>query len=245
MKGRCIEPCSKEDHINAMEDITTRKQIGRNRYKPPIDNKACEKQISRPNKPQDRAPLRFDKGGSTSNLSDTCPKKTRINQIEIEKDDDTKEKNDVSLHDSDSETSEEEELTDKLIIEKIHVSFEVTEVHNHLPQCSDECMDLIHVQDAKIQNPKPARGKGYTAGSSCIINIVINKKESKIHLDSGALCTCFGKNYLDTIYTNWKDQLIPIEGRKSSSASQNMHPLGILEAAMISPHPKGSVTMKI
>ncbi|MBW0546126.1 hypothetical protein O181_085841 [Austropuccinia psidii MF-1] len=27
---RCIEPCSKEYYINAMEDITTRKKIGKN-----------------------------------------------------------------------------------------------------------------------------------------------------------------------------------------------------------------------
>ncbi|MBW0532317.1 hypothetical protein O181_072032 [Austropuccinia psidii MF-1] len=50
---RCIETCSTEDYINAMEDITTRTKIGRNWYKPPIDNKTCGKPISKPNKPND------------------------------------------------------------------------------------------------------------------------------------------------------------------------------------------------
>ncbi|MBW0552152.1 hypothetical protein O181_091867 [Austropuccinia psidii MF-1] len=212
--------------------------------KPPIDNKTSRKQIPKPNKPHEKAPLKCHKCGSTSHLANTCPKKTRINEIEIEKDD-TTETNDVSVHESDSEPSEEEQFPDELSIENINFSFEVTEVHTHLPQYSYECMDLIHVQDAKIQKTKPARGKGYTSGSSCITNIVINNRESKIHLDSGAFCTCVGKDYLDTIYTNWQDKLMPIEGMNFSSAGQNMHPLGIFEAAMIFPYPTGSIRLKV
>ncbi|MBW0517431.1 hypothetical protein O181_057146 [Austropuccinia psidii MF-1] len=75
----------------------------------------------------------------------------------MEKEDDRKEDNDVSLNESDSEPSEREELTDKLSIENINVLFEVTEVHTHLPQYSEEFMNLIHVQDAKMQETKPAR----------------------------------------------------------------------------------------
>ncbi|MBW0519464.1 hypothetical protein O181_059179 [Austropuccinia psidii MF-1] len=76
---RCIEPCSTEDYINAMEDITTRTKIVRNWYKPPIDNKTSGKPIPKPNKPHYKAPLKCHKCGSTSNLANTCPKKTRIN----------------------------------------------------------------------------------------------------------------------------------------------------------------------
>ncbi|MBW0481011.1 hypothetical protein O181_020726 [Austropuccinia psidii MF-1] len=106
-------------------------------------------------------------------------------------------------------------------------------------------MDLIHVQDAKMQKAKPSRGKGYTAGASCITNIVINNREAKLHLDSGAFCTCVGKDYLDSIYNNWKESLMPIEGIKFSSSSQDMHPLGIFEAEMIFPHPAGSIRLKV
>ncbi|MBW0567478.1 hypothetical protein O181_107193 [Austropuccinia psidii MF-1] len=245
IRSRCIEPCSTEDYINFMEDITTRTKIARNWYKSPIDNKTSGKPISKPNKPHDGLPLKCHKCGSTSHLANTCTKRTRINEIKIEKVQETKETKDVSLHESDSEHSEEEELPAELDIENINVSFEVTEVHTHLPQCSDECMDLIHVQDAKMQKPKPARGKVYTDGLSCITNIVINNTEAKIHLDSGAFCTCVGNNYLDKIYTNWQDKIMPIEGIKLSNASQNMHPLGIFEAEMIFPHPAGSIRLKV
>ncbi|MBW0526846.1 hypothetical protein O181_066561 [Austropuccinia psidii MF-1] len=207
-----------------MEEITTRTKIGRNWYKPPIDNKTSGKTIPKPNKPNEKAPLKSHKCGSTSHLENTFPTKTRINDIERDKVEDTKETNNLSLHDSDSEPYEEEEIPDELSIENVNVSFEVTEVHTHLPQYSDACMDLIHVQDAKMQRNKPARGKGYTAGASCITNIV---------------------EYLDRIYTNWKESLIPIEGIKFSSASQYKHPLGIFEAAMIFPHPAGSIILKV
>ncbi|MBW0515142.1 hypothetical protein O181_054857 [Austropuccinia psidii MF-1] len=98
MRNRFIEPFSTSDYINSMEDITTRTKIGRNWYKPPIDNKNNGKPISKPNKPHFKAPLKCHKCGRRSYLSNTCPKNTRINEIEIEKGDDTKEANDVSLH---------------------------------------------------------------------------------------------------------------------------------------------------
>ncbi|MBW0547632.1 hypothetical protein O181_087347 [Austropuccinia psidii MF-1] len=116
-----------------MEDKTTRKKIGRNWYKPPMDNKTSGKPIPKPNKPHEKGPLKCHKCGSISHLANTCPKKTRINEIEIEKDD-TKETNYVPVHKSDSEPSEEEELPDELSIETINASFDVTEVHTHLPQ---------------------------------------------------------------------------------------------------------------
>ncbi|MBW0589048.1 hypothetical protein O181_128763 [Austropuccinia psidii MF-1] len=113
--SRCIEPCSKEYYINAMEEITTRTKIGRNWYKPPMDNKTSGKPIPKPNKSHEKAPLKFHKCGSTSHLANNCPKMTRINEIEMEKDD-TRENNDVSVHESDSEPFEEEELPAELSI---------------------------------------------------------------------------------------------------------------------------------
>ncbi|MBW0569106.1 hypothetical protein O181_108821 [Austropuccinia psidii MF-1] len=104
--SRCIEPFSTEDYINAMEDITTRGKIGRNSYKPPIENKTSGKPISKPSKPKDRAPLKCHKCGRKSHLANTCPKKTKINEVEIEKEDNTKEANDVSLHEIYSKPSE-------------------------------------------------------------------------------------------------------------------------------------------
>ncbi|MBW0526930.1 hypothetical protein O181_066645 [Austropuccinia psidii MF-1] len=115
-QSKCIEPCSTEDYINAMEDITTRTKIARNWYKPPTHNKTSGKPIPKPNKPHDKAPFKCHKCISTSHLANTCPKETRINEIEVDKAEDTQETNNVSLQESDSEPSEEEEIPDELSI---------------------------------------------------------------------------------------------------------------------------------
>ncbi|MBW0530617.1 hypothetical protein O181_070332 [Austropuccinia psidii MF-1] len=91
---------------------------------------------------------------------------------------------------------------------------------------------------------KPARGKGYTAGASCVTSILINNTEAKVNLDTGALCTCVGKDYLQTILPGWKDNLSPIEGVQFSSSSNNMYPLHILDTNLVFPPPEGSVRMK-
>ncbi|MBW0504914.1 hypothetical protein O181_044629 [Austropuccinia psidii MF-1] len=95
-----------------------------------------------------------------------------------------------------------------------------------------------------MQRTKPARGKDHTSGASDITNIMLNNREATLHLDSGAFCTFVGNDYLDRIYTNWKEILMPIEGIKFSSASQYMHPLGVFEAERILPHPAGSIRLK-
>ncbi|MBW0560005.1 hypothetical protein O181_099720 [Austropuccinia psidii MF-1] len=91
---------------------------------------------------------------------------------------------------------------------------------------------------------KPARGKGYTAGASCITSVLMNDIEAKVNLDTGAFCTCVGKDYLQTILPGWKNHLLPIEGVQFSSASNNMYPLGILDTNLVFPHPAGSIRMK-
>ncbi|MBW0551883.1 hypothetical protein O181_091598 [Austropuccinia psidii MF-1] len=91
---------------------------------------------------------------------------------------------------------------------------------------------------------KPARGKGYTAGASCITSILMNGIEAKVNLDTGAFCTCVGKDYLQVMLPKWKNHLLPIEGVQFSSASNNMYPLGILDTNIVFPHPAGSIQMK-
>ena len=129
-------------------------------------------------------------------------------------------------------------------IENITAFFEVTEVHTHLPQYSEDCCNLINIQDARMCKTKPAKGKGYTAGTSCITSILMNDIEAKVNLDTGAFCTCVGKDYLQNILPEWKNHLLPIEGVQFSSASNNMYPLGILDTNIVFPHPAGSIRMK-
>ncbi|MBW0554260.1 hypothetical protein O181_093975 [Austropuccinia psidii MF-1] len=43
IKCRCVEPCSKEDYINAMEDIITRTTIGKTWTRVPMESKIVSK----------------------------------------------------------------------------------------------------------------------------------------------------------------------------------------------------------
>ncbi|MBW0527149.1 hypothetical protein O181_066864 [Austropuccinia psidii MF-1] len=120
---------------------------------------------SREDKRPGRPVLKCHKCGSTSHLANTCTKKTKINEFQVmEEVQCTEEKEEYDL---DSAVSEDTPVED-YPIENITAFFEVTEVHTHLPQYSEDCHNLINIQAAIIFRTKPARGKGYTSGASCI-----------------------------------------------------------------------------
>ncbi|MBW0514516.1 hypothetical protein O181_054231 [Austropuccinia psidii MF-1] len=166
-------------------------------------------EISSEDRKSERTVLKCHKCGSTLHLANTCTKKTKINEVEvIEEVQCTEEKEESEL---DSAVSEDTPVED-YPIENITDFFEVTEVHTHLPQYSEDCCNLINIQDSRMCKTKPARGKGYTAGASCITSVLMSDIEAKVNLDTGAFCTCVGKDYLQIILPEWKNHLLPIEG---------------------------------
>ncbi|MBW0546843.1 hypothetical protein O181_086558 [Austropuccinia psidii MF-1] len=119
------------------------------------------------------------------------------------------------------------------------------ESYSHLPQLSNGQLDLSKVQDAQLMKTKPNRGKGYTAGNSCITEVVIDNKPTKPLLDPGAFCSCVGKSFLKTCVPNFEDQLLPIDGIKFNSASNPMKALGIFETNVIFPHINGNLRITV
>ncbi|MBW0511422.1 hypothetical protein O181_051137 [Austropuccinia psidii MF-1] len=87
---------------------------------------------------------------------------------------------------------------------------------------------------------KPNRGKGYTAGNSCITVVVIENKTTKPLLDPEAFCSCAGKSFLKTCVPNFEDKFLPIDGIKLNSAISPMKALGIFETTVIFPHINGN-----
>ncbi|MBW0506995.1 hypothetical protein O181_046710 [Austropuccinia psidii MF-1] len=82
IKCRCVEPCSMEDYINAMEDIITRTRIGKTWTRVPMESKMVSK-TSKEDKRAERPVLKCHKCGSTSNFSKTCTKKANINEAQV------------------------------------------------------------------------------------------------------------------------------------------------------------------
>ncbi|MBW0585859.1 hypothetical protein O181_125574 [Austropuccinia psidii MF-1] len=240
IKSGCVDPCSTEYYINAMDDIITTTRIGKTWTKIPIESKIASK-ISREDIRPERPVLKCHKCGSTSHLASTCTKKTKINEVQVFEEVHFTEEKEES--DQDSAISEDIPVED-YPIENITAFFDVTEVHIHLPQYSEDCYNLINIQDARMCNTKPARGKDYTAGASCITSVFMNDIKGKVNLDTGAFCTCVGKDYLQAILPEWKNYLLSIEGVQFSSSSNNMYPLGILATNLVFPHQAGSIRVK-
>ncbi|MBW0540400.1 hypothetical protein O181_080115 [Austropuccinia psidii MF-1] len=92
---------------------------------------------------------------------------------------------------------------------------------------------------------KPNRGKGSTAGNSCITEVVIDNKPTKLLRDSGAFCSCVGKSFLKTCVPNFEYQLLLIDGIKFNSASNPMKALGIFETSVIFPHINGNLRINV
>ncbi|MBW0557001.1 hypothetical protein O181_096716, partial [Austropuccinia psidii MF-1] len=153
IKCRCVKPCSTKDYINKMEYIIIRTRIGKTCIRVLMESKIINKP-SREDKRYERPVLKCHKCGSTSNLANACTKKKKINELQvIEEAQCTGEKEESDL---DSAVSEDTPVED-YPIENIKAFFEVTEVHTHLPQYSEDCHKLTNIQDARMCKTKPSR----------------------------------------------------------------------------------------
>ncbi|MBW0467697.1 hypothetical protein O181_007412 [Austropuccinia psidii MF-1] len=114
LRSSCIEPCSTEEYINALEDIVTRTKIGRTWKK--LDIKILNKPFIKKDKPREPfKPNTFNsneqrkchKCGGIGHLANNCLEKAKINQIvETEDHNDKEEESDSEKDTEESETSE-------------------------------------------------------------------------------------------------------------------------------------------
>ncbi|MBW0578162.1 hypothetical protein O181_117877, partial [Austropuccinia psidii MF-1] len=163
------EQSSAEDIINILEELTTRTKIGSSRvnlktrfntpWKDSVDKNCKENSNNVKYKSADTV-RKCHICQSTTHLSNTCPKREKINEIDIEKEPDV-EKYDIIEDNSDDKSSIFYESSNN--IENINATFDIMESYSHLPQLSNGQLDLSKVQDAQLMKTKPNRGKGYTA----------------------------------------------------------------------------------
>ncbi|MBW0499630.1 hypothetical protein O181_039345 [Austropuccinia psidii MF-1] len=117
--------------------------------------------------------------------------------------------------------------------------------YSHFPQLSNDQLYLSRIQDSQLMKTKPNRGKGYTAGNSCITEVVINNKPTQLLLDPGAFYSCVGKSFLKICVLNFENQFLPIDGIELNSASNLMKELGIFETTVIFPHINGALRINV
>ncbi|MBW0553912.1 hypothetical protein O181_093627 [Austropuccinia psidii MF-1] len=181
VKSRTTEQSSAEDIINILEEVTTRTRIGSSRvnlktrfhtpWKDSVDKNTKENSNNMKYKSADiiRKCHIFQ---STTHLADACPRKGKINEIDIEKEPYVEKDDDVENTDDKSSIFSESSKD----IEYINSTFDIMESYSHLPQVRNGKLDLSKMQDAQLMKTKPNREKGYTAGNSCITEVVTDKK---------------------------------------------------------------------
>ncbi|MBW0504899.1 hypothetical protein O181_044614 [Austropuccinia psidii MF-1] len=88
LRSRCLEPCSTEEYINALEDIVTRTKIGRTWKKldikspnKPFIKKAKPRETFKPNTLNSNEKRMCYKCGVIGHLANNCLKKAKINEI--------------------------------------------------------------------------------------------------------------------------------------------------------------------
>ncbi|MBW0536197.1 hypothetical protein O181_075912 [Austropuccinia psidii MF-1] len=146
----------------------------------------------------------------TNHLANTCPRRRKITEIDIEKEPDVEKDYNIIEENSDEKSSIFSESSKH--IENINSTFDIMESYSHSPQLSNGKLDLSKIQDTQLMKTKPNRVKGYTAGNFCITEVVIDSNPTKCLLDPGAFCSCVGKYFLKSCVTNFEDQLLPIDG---------------------------------
>ncbi|MBW0506757.1 hypothetical protein O181_046472 [Austropuccinia psidii MF-1] len=184
-----------------MEDIFPRTRIVKTWTRVPMEYQMVSKP-SREDKRTERPVLKCHKCGITSHLANTCTKNTKINEAQIIEKVQCTEEKEESYQDS---VVSEETPVEEYSIENITAFFEVTEVHNHWPQYSEDFFNLINIQNTRMYKNKPSRGKGCTSGASCITSGLKNDVKAEFNLDTGEFCTFIGKDYLQVILPEWKN----------------------------------------
>ncbi|MBW0584837.1 hypothetical protein O181_124552 [Austropuccinia psidii MF-1] len=180
---------------------------------------------------------------STSNLATSCPRKGKLNENDIEKGPDFGKFGEVIEENSDDKSSIFYEYSNDE--ENINVTFEIMESYFHLLQFSNGQLDLSKIQDAQLMKTRPNSRKGYSAGNSCITEVVIDNKPTKILLDPGAFFSCVGKSILKKFVPSFEDQLLRIDGIKFNSAINPMKALGRFETTIIFPHINGNLRIPV
>ncbi|MBW0539587.1 hypothetical protein O181_079302 [Austropuccinia psidii MF-1] len=250
-RRRNTEQSSAEYIINILEEVTTRTRISSSRVSLKTRFNAPWKDSVDKNPKENSNNIKYKSADvmrkchicqSTIHLANECPKKGKIDEIDIEKEPDV-ENDEVNEDNSDYKSSIFCEYSKD--IENINSTFDIMESYSHLPQLSNGKLNLSIIQDAQLMKTKPNRGKGYTAGNSCITEVVIDKKPTKLLLDPGAFCSCVVKSFFQTCVPNFDNQLLPIDGIKLNNASGPMKAFGIFDTTVIFPHMNGNLRITV
>ena len=124
------------------------------------------------------------------------------------------------------------------------VDIDIVQAESSLPQRWDPSKAMGRTIQARMLKPKPDRGRAYTSGESRYTTVIFKDQLVQLLLDSGADCSIVGTQFLNRIYPDWRDFLLPIEGVKFRSCTSPLEQIGVIETDLIFPHLKESVVIR-
>ncbi|MBW0555043.1 hypothetical protein O181_094758 [Austropuccinia psidii MF-1] len=154
VKSRTTEQSSEKDIIHILEELTTINTIFCSRVNLKIRFNTDWKGSVDKNPKENSNNMKYKSAyiiikchtfQSTTNLANACPRKAKVNEIDIEKEPDVKKDDDVENKDDKSSIFSESSKD----IENINASFDIMESYSHLPQLSNGQLELSKIQDAQ------------------------------------------------------------------------------------------------
>ncbi|MBW0537386.1 hypothetical protein O181_077101 [Austropuccinia psidii MF-1] len=144
VRSGTTEKSSAEDIINILEEVTTRTRIGSSRVNLKARfNKRWKDSVDKNHK-ENLNNIKYQSEDiirkchichSTTHLANTCPKRGKINEIDIEKEADGEKDDNIIEENSDDKASIFCESSKE--IENINANFDIMESYSHLPQLSN------------------------------------------------------------------------------------------------------------
>ena len=117
-----------------------------------------------------------------------------------------------------------------------------------ISQAWDYTQAIQHVTDARLLLTRPAAGRAHTLGHHCLTKVIIKvptgDKVVELLLDCGASCSVVGRKYLDEVYPEWREKVMPCSNTRFSGCSTNLFPIGVVQLPMIFPHNQGAVRIQ-
>ncbi|MBW0553166.1 hypothetical protein O181_092881 [Austropuccinia psidii MF-1] len=159
INSRTTEKSSAEDIINILEEVTTRTKIGssevnlKTRFNTPWKDSVDKNPKEKSNNQYKSADTvrKCHICQSTTHLANKCPKRVKINEINIEKEPDV-EKDHIIEDNSDDKSSIFSESSKD--VQNINATLDIMESYSQFPQLSNSQLDFSKVQDAQLMKTK-------------------------------------------------------------------------------------------
>ncbi|MBW0567977.1 hypothetical protein O181_107692 [Austropuccinia psidii MF-1] len=152
VKSRTTEKSSEEHIIHIFEEVSTRTRIGSSRVNIKTRFNTSQKEFVDKNPKENSNNIKYKSAAiiikcyilqSTNHLANTCPKRGKINEINLEKEPYVeKEDNIIEANSDDKSSIFSECLRD---IENINATFAIMASYSHLPQSGNVKLDLSKI----------------------------------------------------------------------------------------------------